>query len=238
MSWVRLRQVALVAHDLSAVVDSLSSAFGLAVAHRDPGVAAFGLENAVLPVGSSFLEVVAPVREGTAAGRQLARLGGDGGYMVICHTDDHDAVRARLPGLGVRAVVDTPADDDYRILQLHPSDTGGSFLEIDFQPGGSDADDGPWMPAGPSWQAARQVDVVRGLSGVTVQSRDPAGVAARWSAITGCDVVDDTVLQLDGATMTFVPGDLDALVGVQLVAAGEGVAPWSTSIGGVRFDVA
>ena len=39
------------------------------VAFRDPGVAAFGLQNAVMPIGRTFLEVVSPVQEGTTAGR-------------------------------------------------------------------------------------------------------------------------------------------------------------------------
>src|SRR6185437_8780205 len=63
--WLRLRQIALVARQLAPVVDR--DVFGLEVAYRDPGVEAFGLENAVLPVGNQFLEVVAPIREGTAA---------------------------------------------------------------------------------------------------------------------------------------------------------------------------
>ena len=87
--WLRLRQIALVARQLAPVVDDLRELFGLAVAYRDPSVEAFGLENAVLPVGNQFLEVVAPIREGTAGGRYLERRRGDGGYMVILQCDDH-----------------------------------------------------------------------------------------------------------------------------------------------------
>ena len=39
-----------------------------AVCHRDPAVGKYGLENALLPVGTNFLEVVAPVEANTAAG--------------------------------------------------------------------------------------------------------------------------------------------------------------------------
>src|SRR5262249_55528945 len=155
--WIRLRQVALVAHDLDAVLADLRRELGLAVAFHDPAVATFGLRNAVLPVGTQFVEVVCPTKEGTAAGRQLARLGGDGGYMVICHTDDHASVRARTEALGIRKVLEAD-DHGYKIMQLHPSDTGGSFLEIDFQPGGDDPN-GPWMPAGPDWQRAVRTEI-------------------------------------------------------------------------------
>ena len=94
-------------------------------------------ENTVLPVGHQFIEVVAPTREGTAGGRYLERRHGDGGYMVITHTDDHEAVRHRVSELGVRTVLEFD-HDGYQCLQLHPADTGGSFLEIDRQEGGED----------------------------------------------------------------------------------------------------
>jgi hypothetical protein len=230
-----LRQVALVARDLEAVVRDLHDAFALEVAFRDPGVATFGLQNAVLPVGNQFIEVVSPVAEGTAGGRQLERLGGDGGYMVICHTDDHPTVRQRVDDLGVRTVIDAD-DHGYRIMQLHPSDTGGSFLEIDFQPGGDDPN-GPWMPAGPDWQRARRGDVVSGITAVDVQSRDPGKTAARWSEITALDVTDRT-LELDNASVTFVEGPVDALVGVTLTAANSSGRGERHLVGGVQFTLA
>jgi len=200
-----------VAHDLDAIVADLHAAFGLEVAYNDPAVATFGLRNAVIPIGTQFIEVVSPTREGTAGGRQLERLGGDGGYMVICHTDDHAPQRVRVDELGVRVAFEHD-DHGYRIMQLHPADTGGSFLEIDFQPGGDDPQ-GPWMPAGPDWQRAIRTDVVNGISGVTVQSVDPARTAARWAAILGTEVVDGTVM-LDNAVVRFVDGPVDSLVAV------------------------
>ena len=45
---VRLRQVALVVEDLEPAVLELEAALGATVCFRDPAVAAFGLENALL----------------------------------------------------------------------------------------------------------------------------------------------------------------------------------------------
>src|SRR5688572_7180451 len=64
---MQVRQVALVARDLEPVVDDLCAVLGLEVAFRDPGVAEFGLRNAVLPIGRRFLEVVSPVRADATA---------------------------------------------------------------------------------------------------------------------------------------------------------------------------
>src|SRR5215510_4148755 len=98
--WLRLRQIALIARELAPVVEDVREVFGLEIACRDPEVAAFGLENAVFPVGNQFLEVLAPIREGTTGGRYLDRRGGDGGYMVISQCDDHAPRKRRVAELG------------------------------------------------------------------------------------------------------------------------------------------
>jgi hypothetical protein len=84
---MRLRQVALVARDLEATVADLCAVLEIEVAFRDPGVALFGLVNAVLPVGDTFLEVVSPVKPGRPPSACVRR-GGDAGYMVIVQVAD------------------------------------------------------------------------------------------------------------------------------------------------------
>ncbi len=218
---IRLRQVALVADDLDAVVADLGRVLGLEVAFNDPGVEMFGLRNAVLPVGSQFIEVVSPITTGTAAGRQLERLGADGGYMVISHTDDQAPFRRRADALGIRTAFEAD-DHGYQIWQLHPGDTGGSFLEIDFQPGGDDPN-GPWTPAGPDWQRAVRTDVVSVISAVELAVPDPDTVSARWRGILG-------QAHFDNAQIRWSEG-VGGLVAVEL---GDG-ATASQRIGGVEF---
>jgi Glyoxalase-like domain len=218
---IRLRQVALVAHDLDAVVADLGRVLGLEVAFNDPGVAMFGLRNAVLPVGTQFIEVVAPVAEATAAGRQLERLGGDGGYMVISHTDDQAPFRERATGLGIRTAFEAD-DHGYQIWQLHPGDTGGSFLEIDFQPGGDDPR-GPWTPAGPDWQRAVRTDVVSVITAVELAVTDPDTTSTRWREILGQPHFDNAEIRWSEGT--------GGLVAVEL---GDG-ATRRDRIGGVEF---
>ncbi|MCC5871226.1 MAG: VOC family protein [Gammaproteobacteria bacterium] len=226
--WLRLRQIALVAEQLAPVEQALVDVLGVAVCYRDPAVATFGLENALFPVGNQFLEVVAPTREGTAGGRYLERRGGDGGYMVICQTDDHPPRRRRVAELGVRTVFDRDMSD-YSLMQLHPKDTGGSFLEIDAQLGSHGLDiDGPWHPAGPDWKAGQRLDRVTGIGAAEIQADDPVAVARRWSEIveipltrTGAGHPDgDPGLKLDNATLRFVPctdGRPEGLGGIDVV---------------------
>ena len=101
-AYLRLRQVCLVAPELAPAVAAVQAVFGLPICHRDPHVAAFGLENALFALGESFLEIVAPTRPDTAAGRFLQRSGGLGGYMLIFDCDDPAPYRARAGAAGVR----------------------------------------------------------------------------------------------------------------------------------------
>ncbi|MGY3354885.1 hypothetical protein ACVWZK_001548 [Bradyrhizobium sp. GM0.4] len=70
--YMRLRQICLVAPQLAPVIADIADIMGLAVCYRDGNVAKYGLENALLPVDTILLEVVAPFKEGTN-GRPLHR---------------------------------------------------------------------------------------------------------------------------------------------------------------------
>src|SRR3569833_1008989 len=110
MSYLHLRQICLAAPNLEPVVSDIATIMGLDVCYRDPHGGIYGLENALLPVDTILLEVVAPTREGTAAGRFLQKTGGHGGYMAIFACDAPHARALRDDALGVRTanVIDHP----------------------------------------------------------------------------------------------------------------------------------
>jgi Glyoxalase-like domain len=215
---IRLRQVALVARELDPVVDELGDRFGLTVSFRDPGVATFGLHNALMTIGDQFLEVVAPTEDGTTAGRLLDRRGGDGGYMAIFEVDDLDERIALLDKLGIRVVwsVDLP---DIRARHLHPRDIGGAIVSID-QP----VPPGSWRWGGP-WTAHAHTGVVTAIAGVTVGAADPAVMRARWADA-----------RVDHAVRFVAAGDRgEGIDGVDLVAADRSRAGETATVGGVEF---
>jgi glyoxalase-like protein len=241
---MHVRQVALVARTLEPVVADLTAVLGLGAPFHDPGVGEFGLHNAVMPVGTCFLEVVSPVREGTTAGRFLDRRGGDGGYMVIVQTADLDADRRRLAALGVRIVWQV-ALDDIATVHLHPRDIGGAIVSLD-QP----RPPGSWRWGGPGWEERTRADVVRGIASVTLAAPDPAALAGRWAQVLGLPAprraAEAIELPLDRGVLRFVSGE-EGIAAVGLVAADadralaaarsrglrtEGRSAW---IGGVRF---
>ena len=252
---LRLRQICLVAHDLEPVVAGLKRVFGLEVCHVDDAVAAYGLVNALLPVGNQFLEVVAPTGPGTAAGRYLDRRGGDGGYMVITQCPDLQARRRRVAELGVR-IANPLQHGDFEGMQLHPKDTGGAFFEIDCQQGG-EAEDGPWHPAGPEWKPHVRTGIVSAILAAELQSPDPERLARRWSDIAeiplGRDDRGAAIMPFDNAVLRFVEardGRGEGLAGLDLRgedpdaafanarAAGLAVEDGAIALGGMRFRLA
>lgn len=207
---IELRQVCLVAPRLGPAVALIESLLGLSVAFRDPHVAPYGLENAVFPIGADrFLEVVAPLTEGTAAGRFLAASGGRGGYMLIFDADDPDGRAARAEARGVRTA-HRIAHLGYRACQLHPRDCRGAMLSLD-----RTETPGDWAPAGPDWRAHVRTGTVAALTGAEAVSPEPDSLAAHWAAILETPRGADGAIPLGDARLTVSAGEgrerLDAL---------------------------
>jgi Glyoxalase-like domain len=234
LSGPRLRQVALVARDCGQVAGELGRAFGWPPPFHDPGVGQFGLTNAVFAVGDTFVEVVAPVRPDTTAGRYLARRVGDGGYMAIFQVPDLADARRRIDGLGVRVVwtADLP---DIAATHLHPRDVPGAIVSLDWA-----TPDQSWRWAGPSWTGRAPGHGPGGLTGLTIEVHDPAPAARRWAAVLGisaADGADAMVLELPdtGQRLRFVPARGGRGEGITEVTIAGLPGGRPRVIGGVRF---
>ena len=210
--YLRLRQICLVAPQLAPVISDIAEIMGLSVCYRDGNVAKYGLENALLPVDTIMLEVVAPFKEGTTAGRFIEKTGGRGGYMAIFCCDDPDAYGKRANEMGVRtANVITHAP--YHGVQLHPRDCRAAFIEFNHTTGSDDVL-GPYPPAGPDWQRAIRKDVTLALTEVEMESPDPQDLAAHWGKILGLALSGDAELRLPNASFRFVKGPSDLMSGL------------------------
>ena len=205
--FLRLRQVCLVASELEAQAARIASIFGLEICYRDPNVAKYGLENVLFPVGTTFLEIVSPTKQGTAAGRFLERHGGRYGYMVILDCDDPERYQRRAESAGVR-VANRIRHDAYFGVQLHPKDTGAAMLEFNSTVGGADPM-GPYGPAGSDWQRAIRRERTRSMSAVEIEAPDPKPFAERWAQIMERRAQDAGNgryrIELDAGAIDFVP---------------------------------
>jgi len=229
-AYLRLRQVCLVAADLAREAARIREELGLEECYRDPNVAKYGLENVLFPVGSSFLEIVAPTRPGTAAGRFLERHGGRYGYMVIMDCDDPERRQRHVESVGIR-IANLIRHGSYLGVQLHPKDTGAAMIEFNHTEGGDDPM-GPYAPAGPDWQRAIRNRLTRGLRAVEIECPDPDALASHWGKILERPV-QSARIALDAGAIHFLPG-----TGPEPVFAGvllEADAPATVELCGVRF---
>jgi len=248
-SYVRLRQICLVAPHLEPVVGDIAGIMGLNVCYRDGNVAKYGLENALLPVDAILLEVVAPFQPGSAAGRFIEKTGGRGGYMAIFCCDDPDARGEHAKAMGVR-VANVIDHAPYHGVQLHPRDCRAAFIEFNHTDGSDDIL-GPYPPAGPDWQKSIRKDVTQALTGVEMESPEPQVLAEHWGKIIGIPVSTgksgEPELKLPNASFRFVKGARDIMSGLTFrvsdIAAvrdaartkGRPVSDDSFLLGGVTF---
>ncbi len=250
--YLRLRQICLVAPHIEPVVGDIAGIMGLEVCYRDGNVAKYGLENALLPVDTILLEVVAPFQEGTSAGRFLQKTGGHGGYMAIFCCDDPDGRGKRAAKLGVR-IANLIDHAPYHGVQLHPRDCRAAFIEFNHTDGSDDIL-GPYPPAGPDWQKSITRDVTQALIGVEMQSPDPQGLAEHWGKLLELPVSKsasgEPELKLPNCSFVFVKGPSDIMSGLTFRVAdvasvrdaarvkGCAMSGDSFLLGGVTFKLA
>jgi hypothetical protein len=222
MSYLRLRQIALVAKDLATTEKQVQDVLGLEICYRDPGVGKYGLHNALFSMGGTFLEIVSPTRPDTAGGRYIERRKGDGGYMYIVDCDDLEHRREHFKAKGARLVQDLKSGDDVstsEALHLHPKDTGGCLLSVDRHSGGADMMGG-YHWAGPDWQQHDRSKTVRAITGARMQCEDPQTVAHRWSELLERPVTrngDIWTIDIDNARARFTPLEDDRGEGLSAV---------------------
>ncbi len=205
---IQLRQICLIARELAPTIDNLTHIFDIKPCFVDPGVGKWGLENTLMPIGRNFLEVVAPVQDGTAGGRYLDRRGGDGGYMVITQGVDkatQQAVRQRALDRGVRIAMESEREN-WNICQLHPRDMIASFLEIEWDR--HNDFNGNWQPAGGiGWEDKVAQAVTEDYLAVELQGHDPIEIAELWGHVTDLPVTRDGAvlsMALNNVTLRFV----------------------------------
>ncbi len=234
---MRLRQIALVTDELRDVEREICSQLGLEVCYRDPGLSYFGLRHGLYAIGDQLLEVVAPIKPNTTAGRFLERRGGDGGYMVLLQTNDLERHKARVEAEGIRIVHDGEVNErgtSIHGIHLHPKDVGGAILSLDQA-------DPPesWLWAGHDWQYHSLGGVVTRIVAIDIQAVDPQAMAERWAMAVG-QPAKDGVIELDDARIHFVPatdGRGDGLAAADLVATDRTRAGETLEIGGFQFKL-
>ena len=197
-----IRQIVMVSSLRDPIVSDLNKLFGLEVAFNDPGVGHFGLENAVMPLGTDFLEVVSPIEENTTAERYLHKRGGDGGYMVIIQVDDFDRSKSLVNDYKIGIVWDTDLPEA-KAIHLHPKQMGGAIVSLDWMnPKES------WKWAGPEWNN-HITDDIKGIDGIEIQASNPEEMFNRWKDILDVSNINESEkkIYLDNTWIGFIDED-------------------------------
>jgi methylmalonyl-CoA/ethylmalonyl-CoA epimerase len=122
--------VGIAVEEIDAALGAYRQTLGLALVHRET-VAEQGVDAALLDVGESHVELVAPLSADSAVGRFLARRG-PGLHHVAYRVEDLEAELARLAAGGARLIDERPRTGirGSRVAFVHPSSTGGVLTEL------------------------------------------------------------------------------------------------------------
>ncbi len=198
---MKLRQLALAATTLDDTRTTLFELLGLDADFADPGVGEFGLVNSVMAIGDTFLEIVTPSTDNTAAGRMLERRDSTTcGYMALFQVEDFADFDAHLDRLDVRKVWQTERAE-VSACHVHPKDIGGAIVSFDaMRPPES------WLWGGPDWRMHPAKHVSR-ILGCTLQSPVADALARRWAEVLDQPLNDNRITMDDGTFVSFVRGD-------------------------------
>ncbi|KAL2839414.1 hypothetical protein BJY01DRAFT_237122 [Aspergillus pseudoustus] len=228
----RLRQVALIVSDLAAAENILHMVLGTEVVFRDPEVARWGLSNFLAPLGGDLIEVVSPFRDGTTAGRLLAKRG-EGGYMIIMQTLDAAAQRQHVESCDLAKVIFSFSKEDVDCVQYHPKGIpGGMMPELDSHTPSRENPEpltsrfSPWHACGPDFQgyaAAMARSSHFQLLGVTCRlasgDKDTEGAARKWEQTFGV-IRDGSELVFTNARLRFLEGVKNVSDGLESITVG------------------
>jgi methylmalonyl-CoA epimerase len=125
-----IHHVGIAVDDLDAAIARWAALLGATLEHRER-VEDQGVEAASLRVGSSRIELLAPLAEDTPVGRFLAKRG-PGVHHVAFETADVGAELARLKADGVELVDETPRPGMFglQVGFVHPEAPGGVLAEF------------------------------------------------------------------------------------------------------------
>lgn len=122
--------VAIAVHDLEATLADLKNHYGAEPVSREV-VKSQGVEEAMIPIGGSNLQVLQPLTPESPVGRFLSKRG-EGLHHVAFAVPDIDAALEHLENMGARLVDREPriGGGGHRIAFVHPSAFAGTLVEL------------------------------------------------------------------------------------------------------------
>jgi methylmalonyl-CoA/ethylmalonyl-CoA epimerase len=125
-----IHHVAIAVHDLDVAIESFSDQYGFEVLSRET-VQEQGVEEAMIAVGGSHIQLLQPIDDASPVGRFLSRKG-EGMHHIAFAVADIEAALEHLRTNDVKLVDDEPriGGGGHRIAFVHPSALAGTLVEL------------------------------------------------------------------------------------------------------------
>ena len=125
-----LDHVAIAVTDLEAALGEYNRLYGAEPLYREV-VAEQGVEEAMIAVGGSFIQLLQPLSAESPVGVFLAKRG-EGLHHIALAVDDIDSALGHLKAEGARLVDEEPrvGGRGARIAFVHPKEFAGTLIEL------------------------------------------------------------------------------------------------------------
>jgi methylmalonyl-CoA epimerase len=122
--------IAIAVNDLEAAIDYYRRAYGVEVEHREV-VEADGVEEALLKVADSYVQLLTPVRDDSPVAKYLEKRG-EGLHHVGYRVDSCAEALARVKAEGFQTIDDAPraGSRGTTVAFLHPKTAFGTLIEL------------------------------------------------------------------------------------------------------------
>jgi methylmalonyl-CoA/ethylmalonyl-CoA epimerase len=126
----KIEHVAIAVADLEAAVAHYGRVWGLTVEHRER-VEDQGVEEAMLPIGESYLQLLGATGPDTTVGKFIERRG-EGLHHIAYEVDDLEAALAELKEKGVPLIDEAPrrGGRGHMVAFVHPKGNHGLLVEL------------------------------------------------------------------------------------------------------------
>lgn len=130
MKLLNLDHVAIAVESLDRAIEGYRSRYRVEPIYRER-VDAQGVEEAMIPVGGSFVQLLEPLGPETPVGRFLSKRG-EGLHHVAYAVSSIESALEHLKEEGARLIDETPRSGGRgaRIAFVHPGDLAGTLVEL------------------------------------------------------------------------------------------------------------
>jgi methylmalonyl-CoA epimerase len=128
--FTEIDHVAIAVNDLDAAIAWYADVFGARVTHREV-VESDGVEEALVRVADSYIQLLTPTRDDSPVAKYLARRG-EGLHHVAYRVNDCAAALASVKASGARVIDDAPrpGSRNTTVAFIHPQDAFSTLIEL------------------------------------------------------------------------------------------------------------